>query len=152
MTTAVYPGTFDPITRGHLDVAERAARMFDRVIVAVAAGRHKTPGLDVAQRVELACRALAHIANVEVDSFTGLVVDFATQRGASVIVRGLRARSDVDHEVPMALANQMMQPGIQTVFFPASGDARHISSTVVRELGAYGAEVLPDVHLNEEAP
>lgn len=141
MTTAIYPGTFDPITRGHVDVVERAAQFFDRLIVAVAVGRHKNPALSLESRVALVRKVLHRIPTVEVEGFDGLNVDFAMQHGASVIVRGLRTADDVRSEMAMAGTNRGMSPGIETVFLPASEDSGYISCTVIREMAAYGADI-----------
>jgi pantetheine-phosphate adenylyltransferase len=150
MTTAIYPGTFDPITRGHIDVIERAARLFDRVVVAVAVGHHKTPGLSLQDRVALARDALHHLPEVEVASFDGLIVDFAAHREASVIIRGLRTTDNLFNELAMAATNRGMTPSLQTVFLPASEGYDHISSTVIREIAACGGDISAYVHREAE--
>ncbi|MBM3220347.1 MAG: pantetheine-phosphate adenylyltransferase [Candidatus Rokubacteria bacterium] len=134
MAIAIYPGTFDPITPGRVDVAERASRLFDRLVVAVAIGRHKAPERSLDQRLALVREALAHLPNVEVEGFDGLVVDFAAARGASVLVRGLRGARDVGDELAMVVTNRRIAAGIQTMFLAASEDLGHVSSTVVRAL------------------
>jgi pantetheine-phosphate adenylyltransferase len=141
MTTAIYPGTFDPVTSGHVDAAERAARLVDRVIIAVAAAHHKTPGLSLQERVALVREALRHVPSVEVEAFDGLLVDFAAQHGASVVVRGLRTTDSLSNELAMAVTNRGVNPDLQVLFLPASEDRDHISSTVVRELVASGGDL-----------
>jgi pantetheine-phosphate adenylyltransferase len=120
MGLAIYPGTFDPITRGHLDVAERVARLFDRVLIAVAASRPKRPRLSVEDRVALACEALHHVPNVQVEAFDGLIATFAAHRGASVLIRGLRTIDNLSDEAAMAVTNRRMIPGLETMFVPSS--------------------------------
>jgi pantetheine-phosphate adenylyltransferase len=150
MTTAIYPGTFDPITSGHIDVAERAARLVDRVIIAVAVGHHKTPGLTTEERVALAREALHHLRNVEVEGFDGLIADFAARRGASVVIRGLRTTDSLFNELAMAVTNRGMNPDLQVLFLPASEDRDPISSTVVREIAANGGDISAYVHPEAE--
>jgi pantetheine-phosphate adenylyltransferase len=136
--TAVYPGSFDPITTGHIDIVERAAALFEQVIIAV--GRHPTkPGFfPVNERCELINRSVAHLGNAEAASFDGLVVDFCRARGARVIVRGLRAVGDFEGEHQMALANRDLAPGIETVFLIPSPGEQYVSSSLVREIAGHG--------------
>lgn len=135
---AVYPGSFDPITIGHLDILERAVRLFDRVIVAL--GQHPTkPGyFTIDQRIELVRKSAEHLPNLEVAAFSGLVVDFCRARGAKVIVRGLRAVSDFEPEFQMGLANRDLDPDVETVFLIPRPDRMFVSSSLVREIAGHG--------------
>jgi pantetheine-phosphate adenylyltransferase len=135
---AVYPGSFDPITLGHLDILERAAGLFDRVVVAV--GQHPTKrGYFSAElRRTLAEKTTAHVPNVSVQGFSGLVVDFCREQGASVIIRGLRATGDFESEFQMALANRELAPRIETVFLVPRADRMFVSSSLVREIASHG--------------
>ncbi|TPV95252.1 MAG: pantetheine-phosphate adenylyltransferase [Myxococcales bacterium FL481] len=139
-TTAVYPGSFDPITRGHLEIAERASRLFDRVIVAV--GRHPTKAgfFSVAQRCELIEESLAHLANAEAGSFDGLVVEYCRRRNAKIIVRGLRAVGDFEPEFQMGLANRDLAPEIETVFLIPRPEQQFVSSSLIREIAGHGGQ------------
>ncbi|MCX4244909.1 pantetheine-phosphate adenylyltransferase [Paraliomyxa miuraensis] len=135
---AVYPGSFDPITVGHLDILERAVKLFDHVIVAI--GQHPTkPGyFSVERRAELIRRSAEHLTNFEVSAFSGLVVDFCRERGAKAIVRGLRAVSDFEPEFQMGLANRDLDPGVETVFLIPRPDRMFVSSSLVREIAGHG--------------
>ena len=144
--TAIYPGTFDPITNGHADIVERAARMFDGVIVAIAASTGKSTTFTTAERVDLAREALAHVGNVEVASFSGLMTAYAKQRGARVIVRGLRAVSDFEYEFQMASMNRQLYGEAETVFLTPAEHLSYISSSLVREIAALGGDVTQFVH------
>jgi len=146
MKTAVYPGTFNPITNGHTDLVQRAARLFDRVIVAIAANPGKAPAFALEQRVELAREVLAGLSNVEVCSFDNLLVDFVRQRGAAVILRGLRAVSDFEYEFQLASMNRQLAPDIETVFLTPAEQYAFVSSSLVREIAALGGDVSPFVH------
>ena len=146
MKIAVYPGTFDPITNGHLDLVQRAARLFDRVIVAIAANPGKAPAFPLAQRVELAREVLAELTNVEVASFDNLLVDFLHQRAASIILRGLRAVSDFEYEFQLASMNRQLAPDIETVFLTPAEQYAFVSSSLVREIAALGGDVSSFVH------
>ena len=137
-TTAIYPGTFDPITNGHTDIVERATRMFDLVIVAIAGSTGKSTTFSTAERVDLARKALADISNVEVASFTGLMTVYAKQRGARVIVRGLRAVSDFEYEFQMASMNRQLYGQAETVFLTPAEHLSYISSSLVREIASVG--------------
>jgi pantetheine-phosphate adenylyltransferase len=149
--SAVYPGTFDPLTRGHEDIVRRAARIFDHVILAVAANPNKTPAFDVTERVELARDVLADVGNVEVVGYTGLTVEFARARDLGVIVRGLRAVSDFEFEFQLANMGRHLQPDIETVFMVPTEKFTFISSTLVREVAALGGDVAHFVHPRVEA-
>ncbi len=142
---ALYAGTFDPITVGHIDLVERAARIFPRLLLAVAGSTPKTTFFPVEERVAIAREALAGFPNVEVESFEGLLVEFARRRGIRVIVRGLRAFSDFEFEFQMALTNRKMAPDIETIFLMPKEDYSYISSHTVREIAALGGDVEPFV-------
>ncbi len=146
MSLVVYPGTFDPITNGHSDLVERAARLFERVLVAVAGNPGKAPCLPLAQRVDLARRVLSHLDNVEVAGFDRLLVDFARARGARVILRGLRAVSDFEYEFQLASMNRQLAPDIETVFLTPAERFAYVSSGLVREIAAFGGDVSAFVH------
>ena len=141
MSTAIYPGTFDPITNGHIDLAMRASQLFDKVIVAVAVSPSKTPVLSLTERVALAEQSLAGIANIEVCDFNGLLVDVAQKKRAKVIIRGLRAVSDFEYEFQLAGMNRHMQPAIETVFLTPAAQYNYISSSVVREMSSLGGDI-----------
>ncbi len=152
MRAVVYPGTFDPVTNGHTDLICRASRLFDRVIVAVAADTHKTPMFDTDQRVALirACIDEAHLDRIEVVAFSGLLVDFARNLGVPVIMRGLRAVSDFEFEFQLAGMNRRMAPDIETLFLTPAEKYAYISSSLVREIarlkGDVSAFVSAEVH------
>jgi pantetheine-phosphate adenylyltransferase len=148
---AVYPGTFDPITNGHHDLLKRAASIFDRVVVAIAANPSKAPLLTLEKRVELAKKVLADLDNVEVMGYSGLTVDFAKQNGLSVIVRGLRAVSDFEFEFQLATMSRHLSSEIETVFLTPQEPFSFISSTLVREIAVLGGNVHEFVHPIVEA-
>jgi pantetheine-phosphate adenylyltransferase len=148
---ALYPGTFDPITRGHEDIVRRAAGIFDAVVVAIAANPNKTPTFTTEQRVELARGVLSDLPNVEVMGYNGLTVEFARQRELSVIVRGLRAVSDFEFEFQLANMGRYLQPDIETVFMVPKEKFTFISSTMVREIAALGGNISHFVHPLVEA-
>jgi pantetheine-phosphate adenylyltransferase len=141
MTTAVFAGSFDPATHGHLDVIERAAAVFDRLIVAVGSSTEKQPLFSAGERVEMLREACASLPNVEVEAFEGLLVDYAARRGATVIVKGLRSMSDFDREYQMAFHNRALNPGLETVFLMASPPHIHLRSSVVKEIARLGGSV-----------
>jgi pantetheine-phosphate adenylyltransferase len=145
MNVAVYPGSFDPITNGHLDIIERAAKVFDRVVLGVLANPRKTPLLPVATRIAVisAAHGEARIPSdrVEVASFDGLTVDFCRERGGTAIVRGLRAISDFETEMQLAHNNRVLAPDIDTVFFMTSVANGYVSSSLVKEIAAFGGDV-----------
>lgn len=143
---AIYPGTFDPITRGHSDLVERSSKLFDRVIVALAANPGKTPVFSLEERIGLAQTALADYDNVEISGFDGLLVDFAHQMGANIIVRGLRAVSDFEYEFQLAGMNRKLAPDIETLFLTPAEQYTYISSSLVREVASLGGDVSPFVH------
>lgn len=139
--TAIYPGTFDPITNGHRDLIQRAARLFDRVIVAIAANPKKTPLFNLQERVELAREVLVSLGNVEVCGFDSLLADFAREQGAKVILRGLRAVSDFEYEFQLAGMNRRLAPDVETIFLTPAEKYTFISSSLVKEVAALGGEV-----------
>lgn len=138
---AIYPGTFDPFTLGHLDVLQRASRIFLRVILAVSADSRKKTFFTLAERLEMCKSAVAGIANVEVASFQGLLVDYAKSRGCKVLVRGLRAFSDFEYEFQMALMNRKLAPDMETVFLMTQERYSAVSSSTLREIAALGGDV-----------
>jgi pantetheine-phosphate adenylyltransferase len=148
---ALYPGTFDPITNGHYDLVRRAASIFDRVVVAIAASPSKEPAFSLAVRVKLARAVLADVANAEVCGFEGLTVEFARQRGITVILRGLRAVSDFEFEFQLAAMNRHLNPQIETIFMAPDENFTFISSTLVREIGGLGGDLSQFVHPLVEA-
>lgn len=144
--TAVYPGTFDPITRGHSDLVARAAPLFERIIVAVAASPVKTPCFSLEERVSLAEEVLADHPNVEVRGFDSLLADFARDCGARVLLRGLRAVSDFEYEFQLASMNRHLVPEVETLFLTPAEQYAFISASLVREVAALGGDVSPFVH------
>lgn len=143
---AVYPGTFDPITRGHEDLVRRAAGIFDRVVLAIAASPSKAPMFTIEERVELARGVLADIRNVEVVGYTGLTVEFAASHGIGVIVRGLRAVADFEFEFQLANMGRHLNPDIETVYLTPKEQYTFISSSMVREIATLGGNVTEFVH------
>lgn len=146
MNIVVYPGTFDPITNGHTDLVERAARMFDHVIVAVADNPKKKPLFDLEQRVDLAEQVLSHLHNVEVVGFSNLLVEFVREKHANIILRGLRAVSDFEYEFQLADMNRVLAPNVESLFLTPSQQYSFISSTLVREVASLGGDIKPFVH------
>jgi len=146
MDTVVYPGTFDPITNGHTDLVERAARLFSTVIVGVAVNPGKGTAFPIETRVTLAREVLAHVANVEVCSFDILLADFVRLKRAGVILRGLRAVSDFEYEFQLASMNRRLAPEVETLFLTPAEQYAYISSSLVREISALGGDVTPFVH------
>ncbi|MDR3490694.1 MAG: pantetheine-phosphate adenylyltransferase [Gammaproteobacteria bacterium] len=138
---AVYPGTFDPITYGHIDLVDRAARMFDRVIVAIAPNTAKGPLFSLEERVALASEVLCSHKNVVVQGFESLLTDFAAQQGATILLRGLRAVSDFDYEFQLASMNRRLAPTIETLFLTPAENYTFISSGLVREIASLGGNV-----------
>ena len=145
-TTAIYPGTFDPVTNGHADLLQRALRHFDRIIIAVAASTGKSTCFTLEQRVSLARTALASNEHVEVVGFDGLLVKFAQEQGAAVILRGLRAVSDFEYEFQLASMNRKLAPNVETMFLTPDEGYSFISSSLVREIAALGGDVRAFVH------
>lgn len=139
--TAVYPGTFDPVTHGHLDLADRGRRHFDRLVLAVLGNETKKPLFSLEERVELLRESVAGWPTVEVDSFNGLLADYAESVGAGLILRGIRAASDFEYEMQMAMMNRHLAPGLETVFLVPNEAYSYVSSRLVREVGALGGSV-----------
>ena len=143
--SVIYPGTFDPITNGHVDLVERAARLFDRVVVAIAHSEKKTPLFTLEQRVLLSQTSLAHLDNVEVVGFNNLLIDFAKSQGARCVLRGLRAVADFEYEFQLANMNRAMWPAFESIFLTPSEHLSYISSSLVREIAALNGDVSPFV-------
>ena len=146
MLTVVYPGTFDPFTRGHEDLVRRAAKLFDRVMVGVADSAAKQPFFTTAERVAMTRDVLGNYANVEVKAFSGLLMDFVHEQGARVILRGLRAVSDFEYEFQMAGMNRNLFPEVETLFLTPSEQYMFISATIVREIAKFGGDISSFVH------
>src|SRR6266700_7879173 len=138
---AIYPGSFDPITTGHLDVIERGSRLFDRLIVSILHNESKAPLFNVEERIEMLTESVGPYPNVEVDCFEGLLADYALSRNASVILRGIRAISDYENELQMALMNRRLYPGLETVFLPAGEAFSFISPRLVKEVSGLGGNI-----------
>jgi pantetheine-phosphate adenylyltransferase len=143
MAIAIYPGSFDPITYGHIDIARRARKLFARLVIAVVANPHKNPLFTLEERVELTKDALREegLSEIEVTSFDGLLVECARAHGADAIVRGLRANSDFEYEFQMALANRDLAPQFESVFFMTAGNYSFLASSMVKEVASYGGNV-----------
>ena len=141
MRTVIYPGSFDPLTNGHLDVIQRATKLFDRVIVAVAQNESKSPLFSQSERLEMVTRSVAHMANVETDAFDGLLVTYVEQRGAQAIIRGLRAVSDFEFEFQLALMNRKLNERIETIFMMPKDTYTFLSSRIVKEIARLGGDV-----------
>ena len=146
--TVVYPGTFDPITNGHVDLVERAAKLFERVVVAVATSEKKTPLFSLEARVELAQTALGHVSAVEVVPFNGLLIDFVRQYDSHCVLRGLRAVADFEYEFQLANMNRALKPDFESVFLTPSENLAYISSSLVREIASMGGDITPFVATN----
>jgi pantetheine-phosphate adenylyltransferase len=145
---AVYPGSFDPLTNGHIDIIQRGLRLFDRVVIAVLINQEKAPLFTVPERVQIAREVFLDRANVEVDTFDGLLVEYAQMKKASVIVRGLRAVSDFEYEMQMALMNRRLCPEVETVFMMPAEPYTYVSSRLIKEVVALGGSVhdlVPDI-------
>jgi len=141
MSRAVYPGSFDPITLGHLNIIRRAANVFDELLVCVMVNSEKSTLFDRDERVELIKRTVARFSNVIVESSDELLVKYMKARGANIVVKGLRAVSDFDYEFQIALVNRKLEPGIETLFMPSSEKYTYLSSSVVKEMARYGADL-----------
>ena len=146
MKTIIYPGTFDPITHGHTNLVERASRLFDKVIIAIASSKKKSPLFDFDERVALASAATNHLANIEIYDFDGLIVDFAKQHRACAVLRGVRCISDFDYELQMAGMNAAMSSEFDTVFLTPANEYSFISSSLVREVATMHGDVSEFVH------
>ena len=141
MKTAIYPGTFDPITNGHIDVLKKASKVFDEIILAVADDTGKNTFFTLEDRTELCRKSTEHFSNIKVVKFTGLVVDFALEIGAVAMIRGLRAVSDFEYELSLALMNKKLQPEVETVFFVPDNKFLYLSSTMVRQIVDLGGSI-----------
>ena len=146
MKTVLYPGTFDPITNGHVDLVERACRLFDRVIVAIAASSKKNPLFTLEQRVALAQQVLGHLDNVEIVGFDVLLADFVREKNAQAVLRGLRAVSDFEYEFQLANMNRALAPEMESLFLTPAEHLSYISSSLVREIASLGGDVSKFVH------
>jgi pantetheine-phosphate adenylyltransferase len=138
---AIYPGSFDPITSGHLDVIERGAKLFDHLVVSILRNEAKAPLFSLDERIEMLTEAVAPYPNVEVDSFNGLLAHYAMQKGARGILRGIRAISDYEYELQMALMNRRLQPELETIFLPAGEQYSFVSSRLVKEVISLGGDI-----------
>ena len=141
MKTAIYPGSFDPVTLGHLDVIERASALFDRLIVVLLPNQTKKPIVTRDEREAHMRRVTGHLPNVEIDCFDGLLAAYAAERGACTIVKGLRAVSDFEYEFQMALANRKLNPDVDTTFLMTSAEYMYLSSSVVKDIAAHGGSI-----------
>lgn len=146
MATAVYPGSFDPVTLGHMDIIERISQMMDHVIIGVLCNNSKTPLFSAEDRVKMLVHVTSHLSNVEVKAFDGLLVDFVRQNQADIIVRGLRAVTDFEYELQMAQTNRVIAPEIDTVFLTTNLKYSYLSSSIVKEIGSYGGDISGFVH------
>jgi pantetheine-phosphate adenylyltransferase len=147
MRVVVYPGSFNPITRGHMDLVKRALNLFDHVIVAIGTSAQKDPKVDLKDRIDLCSEALTEFGDrVSVEGFNTLLVDYVRSRGSNFILRGLRTVTDFDYEFQMAEMNQSLDPSVEYVFLPTSKDCSYISSTLVREIAALGGDISQFVH------
>lgn len=145
---AVCPGSFDPVTVGHLDIITRASKLFKKVIVAVMSNAVKSPCFSVEERVDMIRKATAHLPNVEVDAYDGLLADYAELKGAGVIVKGLRAMSDFEYEFQMALTNRKLNPKVETMFLTTAAENMYLSSSMVKQIGSMDGDIggfVPDV-------
>ena len=141
MKIAICPGSFDPVTLGHLDIISRASQLFDKVIVAVLCNMEKNPSFTVEERMEFLREVTAQYDNVEVDSFQGLLVDFAKEKGAVAVVKGLRAVSDFEYEFQMSMINKKLYPDVETVYLNTSQDYMYLSSSVVKQIASLGGDI-----------
>ena len=141
MKIAIYPGSFDPMTYGHLDVIERSSKMVDKLYVSVLINSAKNPLFSIDERVSMIKEMTGHLPNVEVTSFTGLLVDFAQEMNASIIVRGLRAITDFEYELQIAQTNRIVNPNVDTLFLTTSLEYSYLSSTIVKEVASYGGDI-----------
>ena len=146
MKTAVYPGSFDPVTLGHLDIIERSARMSDQLIIGVLNNNSKTPLFSVQERVNMLKEVTVSLTNVEVQSFEGLLIDFVRQNGAAIIVRGLRAITDFEYELQLAQTNRVIAPEVDTIFLTTNLKYSYLSSSIVKEIAEYDGDISEFLH------
>ncbi len=149
MKIAICPGSFDPVTKGHVDILERSSKLFDKVIAVVLVNPTKTPTFTTEERVEMIKRVTAHIPNLEVDSYTGLVADYAKMKNAQTLIKGLRAVTDFEYEFQQALTNKILNPELETLFMMTNQKYMYLSSTIVRQIAAFDGDitefVLPEI-------
>jgi len=148
MKTIVYPGTFDPITNGHIDLVERASRLFDKVVIGIASSQRKSPLFSIDERIKLASDALAHVPNIEIRGFDYLLVNFVNDCGADAIMRGLRAVSDFEYEFQLANMNRALSPEVESIFLTPAERFSYISSSLVREISSLDGDVSKFVPAN----
>lgn len=146
MSTAVYPGSFDPVTLGHFDIIKRTAKMFDRVIIGVLNNKAKSPLFSAAERVSMLKEVTVSLPNVEIQSFEGLLIDFVRQNGAGIVVRGLRAITDFEYELQLAQTNRVIAPEVDTIFLTTNLKYSYLSSSIVKEIAEYDGEISEFVH------
>ena len=139
--TVICPGSFDPVTLGHIDIITRASKMFDKVIVAVLTNPAKTPSFNTEERIELLKEATANIPNVEIDGFSGLLAEYARKKNAVAVVKGLRAVSDFEYEFQMSLINKKLNPKLETIFYTANHDYMYLSSSIVKQVASLGGDI-----------
>ena len=152
MRFAVYPGSYDPVTKGHLDIIKRASRTFDKVYVAILTNSSKTPMFSLEKRLDWLRRSTADIENVEIDCFSGLLVNYLTEKNSNIIIKGLRAVSDFEYEFQMALMNRKLNPDVETLFMMTSGKYSYLSSSIVKEVARHKASLdglVPDFMIDE---
>ncbi|MBQ6896083.1 MAG: pantetheine-phosphate adenylyltransferase [Oscillospiraceae bacterium] len=148
MKIAICPGSFDPVTKGHVDILERSSKLFDKVIAVVLVNPTKTPTFTTEERVDLIKRVTKHIPNLEVDSYTGLVADYAQMKNAHTLIKGLRAVTDFEYEFQQALINKKLNPELETLFMVTNQDYMYLSSTLVRQIAEFGGDI--DMFVPEE--
>ncbi|MBQ8795865.1 MAG: pantetheine-phosphate adenylyltransferase [Clostridia bacterium] len=141
MKTVICPGSFDPVTKGHMDIIERASRLFDKVVVAVLNNSSKNPCFTIEERIGLLKETTTHLKNVEIETFDGLLVDFAKIKGASAVVKGLRAVTDFEYEFQMSMINKKLCPEVETIFLNTSQEYMYLSSSVVKQIAAAGGDI-----------
>ncbi len=141
MKTVICPGSFDPVTKGHMDIIERASKLFDKVVVAVLNNASKNPCFTINERIELLKQTTAHLDNIEISTFDGLLVDFAKIKGASAVVKGLRAVTDFEYEFQMSMINKKLCPEIETIFLNTSQEYMYLSSSVVKQIASAGGDI-----------
>lgn len=152
MSIAIYPGSFDPVTNGHIDIIERTAKIFDKVVVAILINSSKKPTFTIEEKLDMLKKATCHIKNVEIEFFDGLLVNYVRQKGANVIVKGLRAISDFEYEFQMAMVNKSVAPDIETLFMMTNNKYSYLSSSIVKELGSLDADLddlVPEIIKND---